>query len=96
MQTLSTVFWSSEEYASDCGNDLERLGAGKKGERSINETQFPSESFLQKNRTTFSEIFFPEIFALERTKKLPFTNRNFVEFFVIGKQQLIGVLHMMD
>lgn len=49
MQTLNTIFWSSEEYAHailpdaknrqafGCENDRERLGTGEKGERSINQ-----------------------------------------------------------
>ena len=50
MQTLKTIFWSSEEYAHailpdakkreafGCENDRERLGTGENGERSINDT----------------------------------------------------------
>lgn len=55
MQTLNTIFWSSEEYAHailpdakkreafGCDNDRERLGTGENGERCINGTcDFPS------------------------------------------------------
>ena len=83
MQTLNTIFWSSEEYAHDimpdaknrqafgCENDRERLGTGEKGERSINQWHMRFSIIKVPNGKTglaFQKFHLPGNFPVEQTK----------------------------